>query len=280
MISFSSLGLPSDRAASFEPAGRAVPPAPVTLPMLTSVAAGRPASGDNVSAELELPPTSHFAPVASPFGLPTRRATLETTPSLAPVAMSTSLVLPSRAADPTMQLRPRTRRSAGVVAALSLVVAAMLAGAVVALVAVVQGGTLGGHPIAFVDRLMGRTHETESTQTAAPGVATSSPVIVAPSVSPSISAPAPVAVAPPDAPVATTPSIPVDALPKPAVDPELTLVTLPRSSKGHRIFVDGRAVGHGPAPMKIKCGMHKIQIGSAGKPRMIELPCGGEHTVD
>jgi hypothetical protein len=77
------------------------------------------------------------------------------------------------------------------------------------------------------------------------------------------------------------PSIPVATLPtKPEIDPSLTLLTLPRSSKGHRIFVDGRVVGSGPAPMKLACGKHKIKIGSGGKSRVVDLPCGGELTLD
>jgi hypothetical protein len=55
-----------------------------------------------------------------------------------------------------------------------------------------------------------------------------------------------------------------------------TLVLLPRSSTGHRIFVDGRTVGSGPEPVTVKCGRHSIKIGSAGKPRIKDLPCGGE----
>jgi hypothetical protein len=57
------------------------------------------------------------------------------------------------------------------------------------------------------------------------------------------------------------------------------LVLLPRSSKGHRIYVDGRVVGSGPEPVTVKCGRHSIKIGSAGKPRIKELPCGGEITL-
>ena len=55
-----------------------------------------------------------------------------------------------------------------------------------------------------------------------------------------------------------------------------TLLLLPRSSLGHRIFVDGRVVGSGPEPVTVKCGRHSIKIGSAGKARTKDLPCGGE----
>jgi hypothetical protein len=58
-----------------------------------------------------------------------------------------------------------------------------------------------------------------------------------------------------------------------------TVVVLPRSSIGHRIYVDGRVVGSGPEPVTVKCGRHSIKIGSAGKAHLKDLPCGGEITL-
>src|SRR5690606_3108658 len=106
---------------------------------------------------------------------------------------------------------------------------------------------------------------------------------------PMAAAPAPSSAAPAEAAVAAaaadpvptaTPTAPVGVLPESDVEPHLALVTLPRSSRGHRIFVDGRMVASGPAPMQLKCGTRRIKIGSAGKPRIAELPCGGEITLD
>lgn len=76
------------------------------------------------------------------------------------------------------------------------------------------------------------------------------------------------------------PTVSVDALPKPAVAADSTLVTFPAYARGHRVFVDGRviAVADG-APTKIKCGRHMIKIGSARRPRVTDLACGREVTL-
>lgn len=309
VISFSSLATTSDRGksegaepgAQTEPARApsplqgAAPASPITRPMLPVASVAERTPGD-------LPPTSR-RPLSMPAIGGSYGPLLENTPSIAPVAMATSLALASRAADPTMQLRRQPRRSTGVVAGLALVVAAVLAGAIVAIVAIVQGG-IAGRPTAFFERLRGHDEAAAAAPsmpseasvdpppaapaplTAAPAAAdiAPAPADIAPAAAPADVAPAaaPADIAPaPAAPVAVaTPSVPVDALPKPNIDPGFTLVTLPRSSKGHRIFVDGRVVGTGPAPMTIKCGTHKVKIGSAGKPRVVELPCGGEIALD
>ena len=49
--------------------------------------------------------------------------------------------------------------------------------------------------------------------------------------------------------------------------------------RGHRIFVDGHAVGETPATVSAPCGMHQVQIGSKGTLRKVEIPCGGSVSV-
>jgi hypothetical protein len=49
---------------------------------------------------------------------------------------------------------------------------------------------------------------------------------------------------------------------------------LPASAHGHRIYVDGHVKGDGSSPIVVKCGPHTVQIGSAGKPREVAIPCG------
>lgn len=87
-------------------------------------------------------------------------------------------------------------------------------------------------------------------------------------------APAPPAPAPP------MPTVSIDALPKSPVPPDATLVTFPAYAHGHRVFVDGRVIAVAEdGPTKIKCGRHMFKIGSARKPRVIDLACGSEVTV-
>lgn len=46
-----------------------------------------------------------------------------------------------------------------------------------------------------------------------------------------------------------------------------------------RIFVDDRTVGQTPEAVLVKCGSHRIKLGSSGVPRVIDVPCGGEIPV-
>ncbi len=50
---------------------------------------------------------------------------------------------------------------------------------------------------------------------------------------------------------------------------------LPASANGHRVFVDGKVAGEGSAALHLHCGSHTVKIGSAGKERTIDVPCGG-----
>jgi hypothetical protein len=85
----------------------------------------------------------------------------------------------------------------------------------------------------------------------------------------------------------STAAPPVVAHPAPAAAPAAQLPAEPvptvgtllidSSVDGHRVFVDGVALS-APAAM-IKCGPHEVAIGSLGRTRTIEVPCGGEVTV-
>jgi len=57
------------------------------------------------------------------------------------------------------------------------------------------------------------------------------------------------------------------------------VLLLPRSAEQHRIYVDGKLASHGSAPIRVTCGRHTVQIGSAGKTRDLDVPCGGEIEV-
>ncbi len=56
------------------------------------------------------------------------------------------------------------------------------------------------------------------------------------------------------------------------------LVTAP-AELGHRVFVDGRFAGGGGTPLTVRCGRHDVRVGSAGRLRTVEIPCGGEVEV-
>jgi hypothetical protein len=74
--------------------------------------------------------------------------------------------------------------------------------------------------------------------------------------------------------------VPVEALPVPSAAPATTRVLFPRSSISHRVWIDGVLVGDDQQSITTKCGRHTIKIGSQGKARDLDLPCGRETTLD
>jgi hypothetical protein len=100
---------------------------------------------------------------------------------------------------------------------------------------------------------------------------------------PAIAAAPAVAAAPAAPAVAAAPVVPtmsVDALPKPAVAADVSLVTLPAYAEGHRVFLDGRVLSVAPGtPTAIKCGRHMLKIGSTRRARSVDFACGREVIV-
>jgi hypothetical protein len=75
-------------------------------------------------------------------------------------------------------------------------------------------------------------------------------------------------------------SIPVEALPPPSVPKSISIVTFPRSPISHRVWIDGVLVGSDAKPIEVGCGRRAIKIGSQGKTRVVDLPCGRNVTLD
>ncbi len=86
-------------------------------------------------------------------------------------------------------------------------------------------------------------------------------------------------------PAAAVASVAASAAPSPSAAPTAAPATSepadsgeldpPASAEGHRIFVDDKVAGEGTAPIHVHCGAHVIRIGSAGKERKVDVPCGG-----
>lgn len=87
--------------------------------------------------------------------------------------------------------------------------------------------------------------------------------------------PAPVdPVASPPAPLAVPPVLVGDEAPQPGE--KETALYLPDSAKGHRVFVDGKTLDESSKPwVMTACGKHKVQVSSAGKEQVLDLPCRG-----
>jgi hypothetical protein len=91
--------------------------------------------------------------------------------------------------------------------------------------------------------------------------------------------PAAPTVVPAVAPVISVPPILVDEPSSELTDDQSVLV-FPESMHGRRVFIDGKAVGDGDAPIVTTCGKHTVKLTSAGTSRTMDLPCGGGVHVD
>jgi hypothetical protein len=69
---------------------------------------------------------------------------------------------------------------------------------------------------------------------------------------------------------ADVPVVDVTALPRPQTG---TII----GARNHRLYVDGALVRESTA--LVRCGVHSVKVGSAGKTQSVDVPCGGEITV-
>ena len=241
-------------------------PTPATAPMrpmVPSVPLHAPTDPTRPSAFLAIspispPPTQRMieAPRAQArpaFASRTSSALIVETPN----AMTTAL-LPdlSEREQPDLERAPRRR---------SLFIAAAAA-------AIAMGVTIG-----VVLGWRERTTAAAATAAAATAAARAKPRATVPR-----AGTAPVATAPAPA-IAPTPTAAVAVAPAPAparaVTPGTGRLLTATSERGHRVFVDGRVAGSGGAPLVVRCGSHDVRVGSAGRLRKVEIPCGGELEV-
>jgi hypothetical protein len=139
------------------------------------------------------------------------------------------------------------------------------------------GAVLGGALLLGVGLAAGLALRPSALPASVPAVApvTVPPVTAAaepaapPSIEPSAAAPLPT----PDATALEATKAP------PAVLPALPAATegLVNGAPGHRLWVDGVLAASWQA--SVGCGPHLVQVGSAGTPRKVDVPCGEEITV-
>ncbi len=90
-------------------------------------------------------------------------------------------------------------------------------------------------------------------------------------------------------PIAATANHPPPAPNAPPVNPANVSVSIvddtqgkirtEKRASGHRIFVDGKVVGEGPGVYSVRCGAHRVRIGSKGKSAIVDVPCGSEISI-
>jgi hypothetical protein len=69
------------------------------------------------------------------------------------------------------------------------------------------------------------------------------------------------------------------AAPTPTAAPTTGTIASPKWATGRRVYMDG-GKDFGPAGSAVvPCGTHVVQIGTSGKPRKVNVPCGGSVTV-
>ncbi len=78
---------------------------------------------------------------------------------------------------------------------------------------------------------------------------------------------------------------PEQASPRPATQagaaPSVVGALVTRTqSRGNRIYVDGRVVGTTGVVIQVRCGWHRARYGSKGRWQGINVPCGGEYTLE
>jgi serine/threonine-protein kinase len=116
-------------------------------------------------------------------------------------------------------------------------------------------------------------------RSAPPAVRSSSAVVTSSPVTAMAVAP-PTAVSVPDPePEAQTPAEPAATTDSVAPPTDTGLLKTSGAVAGKRIFVDDKTVGETPASVPVKCGSHRVRIGSAGRSATIDVPCGGEVSV-
>jgi hypothetical protein len=142
-------------------------------------------------------------------------------------------------------------------------------------VAVITIGVLIGGGLGLRERIKATESARTTSAAAAAKASASAPASPASPTPTTTLAPAPVKAAP----VASVARLAAPAAP--VAPPRETTGRLLTDAleKGHRIFVDGRFAGEGGAPLVVRCGRHDVRVGSAGRLRSVDVPCGGDLSV-
>lgn len=243
---------------------------------------------DSQSADTSRPPPlaeSAVVPVAPPIPRPASPYTPQplVAPPLAPARPMWSSAPPAlvyEAPTPSQELRrdgPSTARILAVAAAASIVAGAVIGG----ILAMHENGAPAADGSASAARppvVSAPPVAAQPTLAASPASPAAQPAPSAPSKAPPVARPS---VAPPSAPPPPPAAGPrVD--PTPAADAELPslkpgtgAILTDASERGHRVFVDGRLAGGGGAPIVVSCGLREVRVGSRGRLRQVNVPCGG-----
>lgn len=79
-------------------------------------------------------------------------------------------------------------------------------------------------------------------------------------------------------PTAKTP-VSVEDLPKRGADKDHGLLVFPKELRAHRVYVDGALAGHADEPVRARCGRRHVRVGTGGRAKVVDVPCGGELAI-
>lgn len=289
----STMGMAAVTPPPVPPMGQ-LPPAP---PPMTGAVSATPDS------DLPTQPLNRTQPLPSPFadGSPAPRAALRSSPPLAlPPPVGSPAFDGARLSSPTAPAEPSRVPSGPAVHSTSAHPVAMppkpVARGIPVLITLAIVGF--GAMAAYLRSQPKPTHSQETghdvtTSTAStesptpkaletrPSALDTAPLSAVPTVephagvaTPPASAVATAAVAPPSN--ATSPA----ASDEGALASEMGRIRTAGSVAGRRIFVDDKTLGQTPASVVVRCGRHTVRLGSSGKPQTLDVPCGGDVSVN
>ncbi len=267
--------VPSPRAPAAAPARPApAPPTPATpapgLPVVAGPAGPPPpAAGPAVASP---PPGPAFGPPASagPF------APAAAGPPFAPPAAPARFAPPVAFGEPPPVLPAAAgRRSGGLVFGIIAGVLVAVGGAAAVGIWFVQhraeASTVDTSSVAPTAPPAETDHATTATTTVSTAADTAPPLVTT-AASHAVATATPTVTAAPSASDTTT----VAAAPSPTEG----VIDFPSWAKDRRVYLDGHVKGQGDHPLTVRCGEHKVQVGSSGKEKKVNVPCGGTITVD
>lgn len=270
-----------------EPAPRAAVPPPAVTKREAGLSRAKAEDVDALLASVRVPTANPFmvpGVARAPFATPTPSPWSELppasqeVPSVAPVVVSGSTLWPSAglahvtppsgavsvpAPAPVVPARRRSALATFAWSALLLVVG-------VAIGAALMLRLPPGTATRALEAARTRLHPTTPVAAAPPAP----PVVTLPSAAAPVTAPSAV-----PAPTSSVVTMPASALPAPAIPAGKGRVTLPAYARGHRVFVDGVALPTTEGDVLLRCGRRSLRIGSGGKGREIDVPCGGQLVV-
>lgn len=141
--------------------------------------------------------------------------------------------------------------------------------------------TASATPVVTASASASASAGTEGSTAAAGSAPSAAPSVTVAMAAPTVSADpaAPVAKdAPKDAKDAAKPA-PQPQPQTPAPSSGTGIVKTEGAAPGRRIFIDERTMGQTPQPITVKCGTHMVKVGSSGRARSVDVPCGGEVIV-